>query len=239
MLQQEIQPEAEVGSKQSQQQASGRGDPDRIGDRQEKERHHHHHEGQPGGLLSQVGSGIAPHQWQWLQQQGREPPQQIVLLEGIHHPHHRELAHHECRQEVSGEGLGADAGRGTGRSTAPEREHQQGHDSGEGPEQNLGPEFEHQRVLTDEQGSGNAQGGGQGRAPTLAPTREGPEKMLAHGCSMLPCRKSRPMMSSIGGSRTSRSRTGKSASRRPTTVVRRSRSTSNRTSRPLHDSSSP
>ena len=186
-----------------------------------------------------MGGQVAPEGMQGLQQHGRESTLQGVLLKDRHHPGDGELAHHEGGQEIAGQLAGAHAHGGAGGGLDPDRQHDERHHAGQGPQHNFGPIFEHQGVLAGEQGPGHP--------PAMLQRVQGPDFWAAHGTAAhgtvshdrVPCTNKLPISSSMGGSRTSRSRTGKSASSRDTAVVRASRRINRRTTKPSQLSTSP
>ena len=64
---------------------------------------HQSHKGYAGGLLCHVRSKVTPQWMHRLQQQRRKLALQYVFFEDMDQPHHRELAHHKCCDEVTAE----------------------------------------------------------------------------------------------------------------------------------------
>ena len=84
---------------------------------------------------------------QRLEQIGRKPPQQGILLKGINHPHNRELAHKKSAKKVAIQGHTIQAETCTSLTAAPDAEHDERQHTGEGPEGDFSPVLEHVGVL--------------------------------------------------------------------------------------------
>ena len=93
---------------------------------------------------------------QRLQQIGRQPAQERVFLEGIHHPNHRELAHQKCTEEITIQSDTIEPQIRPSRTATPEAEHDERQHTGEGPKGNLSPVLEHVGVLAAEQSGHDA-----------------------------------------------------------------------------------
>ena len=103
-LDQEAQGEGELHGQDSQQKGGWRRQPEGGGIEQEEQGCQGDHEGQACGLLGDVGADIAPDGCQGLQQVARKTALEMVFLEGVDHPHQRELAHNEDGQKVPRQG---------------------------------------------------------------------------------------------------------------------------------------
>ena len=102
-----------------------------------------------------MGRHIPPERVQRLQQIGRQPAEKSVLLEGVDHPNHRELADQIGAEEVTIEGHTIEPQAGAGLTATPDAEHDEGQHTGECPEGDLSAVLEHVGVLGSQQHPNN------------------------------------------------------------------------------------
>ncbi|CAI8427906.1 MAG: Uncharacterised protein [Cyanobium sp. ARS6] len=86
-----------------------------------------------------------------LEQVGRQPAQQRILLEGVDHPDHRKLTHQKSAEEITVKSHPVKTELRACITAAPEAEHDERKHSRQGPERDLSAVLEHVRVLTAQQ----------------------------------------------------------------------------------------